>query len=134
MKHILRQTKLLAASLVLAAGISFGFMAPVAAQGGSGQAKQDICAGVNLGGGTCNNNGNELTNVIKFVVTLLSIIAGVAAVIMLIVGGIKFITSSGDASKVAGAKSSIIYAIVGLIVVALSQFIVQFVLGRATTP
>jgi hypothetical protein len=55
------------------------------------------------------------------------------AVIMIIVGGLKYITSGGDSNNVSSAKSTIIYAIIGLVVVALAQFIVQFVLNKVTS-
>jgi len=57
----------------------------------------------------------------------------VAAVIMIIVGGFRYITSGGDSTRVGGAKNTLIYAIVGLIIVALAQAIVHFVLNNATT-
>jgi hypothetical protein len=52
---------------------------------------------------------------------------------MIIVGGLKYITSGGDSGNVSGAKNTILYAIVGLVVVALAQIIVRFVLTRVTT-
>ena len=64
------------------------------------------------------------------VINIFSIIVGIVAVIMIIVGGLKYITSGGESSNVSGAKNTIIYAIIGLIVVALAQFIVRFVLGN----
>jgi hypothetical protein len=91
-----------------------------------------VCTGVTLTGGACNGDASQFTKVIKLVVQILSFIAGVAAVIMIVVGGLRYITSGGDSSKVAGAKQAILYAIVGLIVVALAQFIVRFVLTNAT--
>ena len=52
-----------------------------------------------------------------------AIIVGVVAIIMIIVGGFRYITSGGDSSKVGSAKNTIIYAIIGLILVALAQII-----------
>ena len=52
--------------------------------------------------------------------------------IVIVVAGFKYVTSAGDASKIASAKNTLIYAIVGLIIVAMSQAIVRFVLQRAT--
>lgn len=91
-----------------------------------------VCQGVSLTGGTCSGDSNQFTKVIKLVIQILSLIAGVAATIMIVVGGLRYVTSGGDSSKVAGAKSAIIYAIVGLIIVALAQVIVRFVLTKAT--
>lgn len=80
-------------------------------------------------GGTTNNNA--ITNILKAVVNILSIVVGIVAVIMIIVGGFKYITSGGSESNVSGAKNTILYAIIGLIIVALAQIIVRFVINRA---
>jgi len=61
------------------------------------------------------------------------VIVGIAAVIMIIVGGFRYITSGGNDASVTSAKNTILYAVIGLIVVALSQLIVRFVLGKLTT-
>jgi hypothetical protein len=118
------------ASLVLGAGLVFGFATPVAAQ--AGDAKQAVCDGINVGGGNCNDSGAGLSKVIVLIIRIISVVAGVAAVIMIILGGLKYITSGGDASKVSSAKSSIVYAIIGLVVVAMAQVIVRFVLNNVT--
>jgi energy-converting hydrogenase Eha subunit B len=74
----------------------------------------------------------DLTNAIRFIINVISVIVGVVAVIMVIFGGLRYITSGGDSGKVSSAKNTIIYAVIGLIVVALAQFIVQFVLVKTT--
>lgn len=66
-------------------------------------------------------------------VNIISAVVGVVAVIMIIVGGFKYITSGGDNSNVAAAKNTIIYAIIGLIIVALAQLIVRFVLSQTNS-
>jgi hypothetical protein len=63
------------------------------------------------------------------IINLISIIIGVIAVIMIIFGGFRYITSGGSPDKVTGAKNTILYAIIGLIIVALAQVIVRFVLN-----
>src|SRR4051812_47648428 len=73
--------------------------------------KQDACKGLVLTGGTCAGSTNDLSAVIKQVINILSIIVGVAAVIMIIIGGFKYVTSGGDANNIASAKNTIIYAI-----------------------
>lgn len=75
----------------------------------------------------------KLNDVIKLVINIFTLIVGVIAVIMIIVGGLKYITSGGDSGNVTSAKNTILYAIVGLIIVALAQFIVRFVLAKTTT-
>ena len=58
----------------------------------------------------------------------------IAAVIMIIWGGFRYVTSGGDSNKVSSAKNTIIYAVIGLIIVALAQFIVKFVLDKTVAP
>ncbi len=72
--------------------------------------------------------GGTLTEVIN----VIAIIAGVAAVIMMIIGGIMFVTASGDSQRVNSAKNTIIYAIVGLVVIVLARFIIELIVGRIT--
>lgn len=91
-----------------------------------------VCEGVTLAGGACNGDSSQFTKIIKLVVSILSLIAGIASVIMIITGGIRYVTSGGDSSKVASAKSAILYAIIGLVIVALAQVIVRYVLANAT--
>jgi uncharacterized membrane protein len=64
-------------------------------------------------------------------INILSVVVGVIAVIMIIVGGFRYITSGGASEKVTSAKNTIMYAVIGLIIVALSQVIVQFVLDQS---
>ena len=61
---------------------------------------------------------------------LISYITGVAAIIMITVGGLMYILSDGDASKISSARTTILYALIGLVIVATAQGIVVFVLSR----
>ena len=96
----------------------------------------DICTGSNVGSSTSSCTTNSSTDSLKklaaSIISVFSILVGVVAVIMVIFGGFKYITSGGDSNSVSGAKNTLIYAIVGLIIVALAQFIVHFVLNTAT--
>lgn len=96
-----------------------------------------LCEGANLevgSGGTCDAQatGTQVNNLIESVINIFSIIVGVVAVIMMIYGGFRYITSGGDSGNIQTAKNTILYAIIGLIIVALSQFLVKFVLGQAS--
>lgn len=85
---------------------------------------------------TDTTSGETVNSIITTVINIFSIVVGVIAVIMIIIGGIKYITSGGDSNNISSAKTTIIYAIIGLVVVALAQVIVRFVLsrvGQATT-
>lgn len=74
---------------------------------------------------------SAVNDIITLVINIFSIVVGVVSVIMIIVGGLKYVTSGGDSGNVTGAKNTILYAIIGLVVVALAQLIVKFVLGKA---
>jgi hypothetical protein len=63
---------------------------------------------------------------VKKIIDLLSYIIGIAAVIMIIFAGFRYVTSGGDSGSVKNAKNTLIYAIVGLAIAALVQVIVIF--------
>lgn len=54
--------------------------------------------------------------------------AGVVAVIVIIVGGIRYVTSNGDSSQIQSAKNTVTYAVIGLLVVIFAAAITQFVI------
>jgi uncharacterized membrane protein len=84
----------------------------------------------------CNPDSSttDIDSTIKSVINILSVVVGIVAVIMIIVGGFRYITSAGDSTKVTSAKNTILYAIIGLIIVAMAQLIVRFVLFHTTNP
>lgn len=57
-------------------------------------------------------------------------ILGALAVIMIIVGGIRYTTSNGDASRIKAAKDTIMYSVVGLVVALLAYAIVRFIVDN----
>lgn len=75
----------------------------------------------------------RVNSLITTVINIFSVIVGIVAVIMIVYGGFKYITSGGDSGNITGAKNTILFAIVGLIIVALAQIIVRFVLYRAVS-
>lgn len=101
--------------------------------------KDNICGGGNVTApgtaGRCESSGTAGTSVQKLasdIINLLSWVVGVISVIMIIVAGFRYITSGGASEKVTGAKNTLIYAVIGLVIVALAQFIVRFVLSQAS--
>lgn len=133
--------KLLVTSL--AAVFAFGFIALPAAVPAyaATDLKGDACGGLNAfeGNGSGNDCGptaagsSKVDSLVKSIVALLSWIVGIAAVIALIIAGFKYITSGGSSEKISSAKSALIYAIVGIVIVALAQFIVYFAFNTATS-
>ena len=110
---------------------------PAFAQGAQQQINSGLCAGVNLdvNNSNCATGGDSnrtINKVIHTIINLLSVVVGVVAVIMIIVGGLRYITSGGSDTSVTSAKNTILYAIIGLIIVALAQILVRFVLSKVT--
>jgi hypothetical protein len=66
-----------------------------------------------------------ITNVLLFVI-------GAISVIMLIIGGIRYVVSGGDSSAVTSAKNTILYAVIGIIVAILAYAMVNFVITSFT--
>ncbi len=110
----------------------------------SEETKANLCSGANLefSGGVgdtarqCNRDGNpqgKINDLVTQIVNVFSILVGIVAVIMIIYGGFRYITSGGDSGNVTTAKNTILYAIVGLVIVAFAQIIVKFVLNKSTT-
>lgn len=97
-------------------------------------AKESICQGAGLAGGGSTDcsagNGPSVEGVISTAINLISLIVGVIAVIMIIIGGLKYIMSSGDSNNINSAKNTILYALIGLVIVAFAQVIVKFVLNK----
>ncbi len=108
----------------------------------SGDAQQIIneglCSGSNLefDGANCQATGQsgieKINRVIRSLINTLSLIVGIVAVVMIIIGGLRYITSGGSDTSVTSAKNTILYAIIGLIIVALAQVLVRFVLRQIT--
>lgn len=87
------------------------------------------CSGLDqLPDGSCANNGAQAATIANQAVKLLSIAAGIIAVVMLIVAGFQYITSGGDSAKVGKAKTAIVYTLISLFIVAITQFLVHVVL------
>lgn len=128
---MLKKIKIIIATFITAASVASVAVVPSAVAASAFQ--QDACSGISqVGSGQGCNTGSDtkISGAIKTAINLLSLVVGVAAVIAIIINGLRFITAQGDASSVASARMGLIYAIVGLAVAALAQFIVHYVLGK----
>ncbi len=90
--------------------------------------KDDACAGIVAAGGSCSGGNTGFQRIVRNVINILSVIVGAVSVIMIIVGGFRYVVSNGDSNATAGAKNTILYAIIGLVVVLFAQVIVRFIL------
>lgn len=81
--------------------------------------------------GSCREAGGvTVTGTIKNVINTLLFIIGIAAVIIIIIAGFRMVMANGDSQSVARARSSIIYAVIGLIVAVSAYAIVNFILDQ----
>lgn len=76
---------------------------------------------------TCNDG--DLNDMIRMIITTVIFAVGMVAVIMIIIGGVNYATSQGDAAKVKKGKDTILYGIIGLVIAILAFAIVSFVLS-----
>lgn len=83
---------------------------------------EDTCAGDQ-------DTEETLSNAAEAIINILSIVVAAAAVIFIIIGGVKYVTSNGNQEKVTSAKNTILYAVIGLVIVIFAQTILNFVVG-----
>lgn len=72
------------------------------------------------------------TGIFRTITNVLLFILGAISVIMIIIGGLRYVISGGNSTAVTAAKNTILYAIVGVIVALLAYAIVNFVLDSFT--
>ncbi|HET9174242.1 MAG TPA: hypothetical protein VFN56_03095 [Candidatus Saccharimonadales bacterium] len=132
---ILKKIKTIALAIVALGTIGFSsnHLATIPAYAASTDLKGDACAGLdtfsgNASGSSCNTGSasNGVSDLVTTIVKILSWAVGIAAIIMIIIAGFNFVTSGGSSEKVGTAKKTLLYAIAGIVIVVLAQFIVYF--------
>lgn len=86
---------------------------------------------------TCQQSANTGTNdplagkdgIVNKVANILAVIGGIIAVVYIIIAGISYITSGGDAQRVTAAKGRLISGIIGLLIIAFAWVLVGIVTG-----
>lgn len=86
--------------------------------------------GLNAAGG--NNDNRTLQGSFQSIVNMLLFLIGAVAVIMIIIGGFKYVTANGDSSAITSAKNTILYSVIGIVVAIMAYAIVNFVLVSFT--
>ncbi len=83
------------------------------------------------GSGSCNDPPGEvgIDSALQDALNILSLAAGIIAVIVIMIAGTRYILSEGDSKATGQARSTIIYAAIGLVIVALAQIIVRFIIA-----
>lgn len=99
--------------------------------------KDDVCEGVGAASGsngcTPTSGVSDINTVIRTGLRIFQTIVGLIAVIMMVTAGLRFVTSGGDPTKVTSARNTLLYGSIGIIVVALSEVIIQFALNQASS-
>lgn len=90
-------------------------------------AKTEILKGADQTGAS---DSVSLETRISTITNILLFIIGAISVVMIIVGGIRYVTSAGDSSKIKAAKDTIMYSVVGLVVALIAYAIVRFVINQ----
>lgn len=89
--------------------------------------------------GECAGNNNVVCNsaskdsaalMTETIIKMILYLVGIVAVVMIVIGGFRYVASQGDASAIKGAKDTIMYAVIGLVVAVLAYTIVNFVTSR----
>jgi hypothetical protein len=78
-------------------------------------------------GGTC--GVGSVGSLFKSISTILLYLIGAISIVMIIVGGLRYVLSAGDSKNTAAAKDTILYAVIGLVIALSAGAIIKFVLG-----
>lgn len=87
---------------------------------GSTTSGQSICGAT---------TGDSFQNLMKNIINTMLVVLGMIAVVMIVIGGIRYTTSNGDAAQIKSAKDTIMYAVIGIVVAIMAYAIVNFVLA-----
>ena len=135
MKKLYQNILVLAIPLFLGVGVIAA--TPMVA---SASPADDVRGGIEAAGDSsdkdCGPAGEKrkctLGDSVKTITNVLLFIIGAVAVIMIILGGIRYTTSNGDSNQVTAAKNTILYAVIGLVVALLAYAIIGFVINQFT--
>ncbi len=122
--------------------LSFSFLIPITVHASpynafcsNGQISPNSGRGLAGANALCKDNpsSNPLygpSGIIDKVINIVTIVAGVAAIIMIIIAGLQFVLANGDSKRVESARNTIIFTVVGLVVIVLARFIIEFVVSK----
>ena len=90
-----------------------------------------FAATVNKYGDSADKMGNVDQTIVNIINAVIGVI-GLVCVIVMIIGGVQYMTSTGDPGKVEKGKKTILYGLIGLIICVLSFAIVNFAIDHFT--
>ena len=137
MKSILLNDKVLRASIGISALIPSFASADTGTAPNCSSTPQNDANPISSGAGCAKSNSNTTdlfgqSGIFHTIANVLIYIVGAVAVIMLIIGGLRYVISQGDKSNVESAKNTILYAVIGIVVAILAYAIVNFVTSSLT--
>ena len=112
---------------LIAAGLTLFHFVPVLAQENPGDVSTDWLR----------THTGDATDIRQLILTIVNYVLGflsVIAVIMIIYGGMLYVTAAGKQESIDKGKKIIMYTIIGIVIIMLSFVVVNAVLGSATTP
>ena len=137
---LIKKLALTAQALTLALGFGVVSVASAVVVSAPAYANQQDCSNPSAAdplsaGAACSQANGTRDNlfapngIFVTVANTLIFLVGAVAVIFLIIGGLRYVVSNGDSKAVEGAKNTILYAIVGIVVAVISFALVQFVIS-----
>lgn len=115
--------------LIFAAAPSYAATTGIFDNACDGQTDSATCGSV-----TKPNGANPLTGqngILLKVARIVAVIAGLSAVIVIIIAGFSYVTSDGDAQKTKNARNALVGALVGLFIIAIASVIITFVVNNS---
>ncbi len=118
--------------VILILGLTLGFgLVAVPAYANTYDPLEDVCA-KSKDNPICkgrSDSDNKFSNIVGQIVNALLYVLGAVSVIVIIIAGILFATSSGDPALITKSKNALLYAVVGLVVAIMAYAIVNYVIG-----
>lgn len=122
-------------ALVMVLGLTATSITGLAISASPAMAACDPAAGGIQSGADCAQPAGTSANlfapggIFQVISNVLIFLVGAIAVIYLIIGGLRYVTSGGDSKAVTAAKDTILYAIIGIVVAVISYALVTFVIS-----
>lgn len=91
-------------------------------------AGSSICKDANSAPGSDNSALFGSDGIVTKITRLIALAAGIASAFIMVYAGLTYVTSSGDSKKINTAKTTILYAAIGLVIALIAQSIVSFIM------
>lgn len=124
----MKKNILIAASIVALGTVTIALTGVSVEAASCGSAKQCIDQGLTASGAS--GTPGDLSTILTTVTNILLFLMGAVSVIMIIIGGFRYVTSQGDQTQMQSAKNTILYAVIGVVVSIAAYAIVSFVVSQ----